>query len=135
MVWLLFLRFATSLTHHDRALDTVHEALTIAGGQYSTCTALRPLVLVHITYPHSLQIRRGWPDKPIINVEGDPVSHFLRHNIPHALISLPSELVVSSVFVVFGRSHQQGLVTVCLYGTHLFLFLERVLISFRPWVQ
>lgn len=49
MVRFLFLRFATSLTHRDRALDTVHGALTIAGGSYSTRTVLTPLVLVHIT--------------------------------------------------------------------------------------
>ena len=37
-----------SVTLRDRALDTIHEALTVAGGSCLTCTTLKRLVPIHL---------------------------------------------------------------------------------------
>jgi len=48
MVRLLLRRFAMFLILRNRAFDTIHEALIIAGGSYSVAQRSH-LVLVHIT--------------------------------------------------------------------------------------
>ena len=62
MVGLMFLWFATSLMPRDRALNTIHEALTVSGGSFpqywdnsrSYCAS------------HSIQIFYGWPGEPVL---------------------------------------------------------------------
>ena len=63
MVELMFIGFATSLKPHDRALNTIHEALTVSGGSFSQHSDVSRSYLAS----HSIQILYGWPGEPILS--------------------------------------------------------------------
>jgi hypothetical protein len=75
MVQPFLLLFATPLTFRDRALDTIHEALTISGGSCFGMHHSRMSRSHSCCVQHSVQIHYGWPSEPIVNNECDTVSH------------------------------------------------------------
>lgn len=68
MVWSFVLLFTMSWTLWDRAFDTLHEALIIAGGSCLDMTCHDSTVLFSlILCPHSVEIHHSWPNQPIGN--------------------------------------------------------------------
>ena len=66
-----------ALTHRCRALNTIHEALTIAVVCFSSCTAVGTTVNVS---PHSLQMHYCWPGESIFICGSNSTScHFQNH--------------------------------------------------------
>ena len=63
----------TCLTLCCRALNTIHEALTVAGGLFLDIHALGSMIYI---VPHSLQVHYRWPGQPIFVYDFEPVSGF-----------------------------------------------------------
>ena len=63
------------MTIRDRALDTIHEALAIAGSLCLDMHSTRTSHLCSSYVPCSLQVHHGWPCEPTHNIVRDTVSH------------------------------------------------------------
>ena len=104
MVELTFVRFATSQIPHGRALDTIHQALSVAGGSFSEHSDVSRSYCAS----HSIRIYYGWPGDPIVGFGRDNVSRYFRsdHLCRELIVSfLPSFLVNKLMMMVIIMAH------------------------------
>lgn len=129
VVWSIVFLFAMHPTFRNRALDTIHEALTVAGG---SCSYHFNVTFLLTLCTLSVQIHHGWPSKPVDNGGRDPVSFCLHTPIFLILILSQRNRCKSHPWCQW-KVYRHVAVTDTLWGTCLcFLLGTTWLIEFRP---
>ena len=91
MVWPFLFLFAVHPTFHDRALDTIHEALTIAGGSYFCMRSAQASDSRWSCVPHSVQVYPGYLSGPIGNTDHYTVCYCFHWHNPNFYILIFSQ--------------------------------------------